>query len=365
MAQVTAPLYRTVANKLRKEILDPAKQGEDFRLPSERVLANQMGVSSITIRQAIKSLVAEGLITSRAGSGSYIADDIRDGYRTIAMIPGASFGDNVRSPWYPLICHEVVSCLEKSERRILPYSLFYSRDKRDERAMDQMFTDARLHRFAGVINIFEIKHLREGFREELVRQGIAWIDFDPLAATNSVILDYYALGAMGVQRLVQLGAKRIGMIGNLHRGNSSPQADYFGYQHAMAGFPEVQTRPEWVQLRDPGIAAGIEAFKTLWSQEQKPDGLLVSDDVTYIGVQMAMLELGVRYPQDLQLVVQGAEGGAFDGIYRPDRLVFSAENTAQRMVECLLGMIRDKQFTVPAIRVSPILQTAATMHGKK
>ncbi|NDU77086.1 UTRA domain-containing protein [Actinomadura sp. DSM 109109] len=43
-------------------------------LPSERRLAEELGVSRPTLRQAIDGLVAEGLLDRRHGSGTYVAE---------------------------------------------------------------------------------------------------------------------------------------------------------------------------------------------------------------------------------------------------------------------------------------------------
>ena len=43
------------------------------RLPSERDLADEFGVSRMTLRQAITLLVEEGVLTRKVGSGTYVA----------------------------------------------------------------------------------------------------------------------------------------------------------------------------------------------------------------------------------------------------------------------------------------------------
>ncbi|MCB1951306.1 MAG: FCD domain-containing protein [Rhodocyclaceae bacterium] len=48
------------------------KQGE--RLPSERQLAERLGVSRPSLREAIQKLGTKGLITSRHGGGTYVSD---------------------------------------------------------------------------------------------------------------------------------------------------------------------------------------------------------------------------------------------------------------------------------------------------
>ena len=45
------------------------------RLPSERVMAEQFGVSRMTLRQAVTSLVEEGILPRYVGSGTFVASD--------------------------------------------------------------------------------------------------------------------------------------------------------------------------------------------------------------------------------------------------------------------------------------------------
>jgi GntR family transcriptional regulator len=72
MVQRGRPLYEQVADALRSEIRAGHYQS-GAKLPSERELSERFEVSKVTARQAIVQLRAEGLITSRAGSGVFVA----------------------------------------------------------------------------------------------------------------------------------------------------------------------------------------------------------------------------------------------------------------------------------------------------
>ncbi len=65
-------LHEQVFNHLRERILTG-----DFaphqQLPSEACLMRSFGVSRVTVRQALKDLVAQGLIYSRQGKGSFVS----------------------------------------------------------------------------------------------------------------------------------------------------------------------------------------------------------------------------------------------------------------------------------------------------
>ncbi len=46
------------------------------RLPAERALAEQFGVSRPSLREAIQKLVAKGLLVSRQGGGNFVAESL-------------------------------------------------------------------------------------------------------------------------------------------------------------------------------------------------------------------------------------------------------------------------------------------------
>lgn len=65
--------WRLIAEELRREITDGTRP-IGSRLPSENELADRFGVHRNTVRQAVAALTAEGLVASRRGSGTYVAE---------------------------------------------------------------------------------------------------------------------------------------------------------------------------------------------------------------------------------------------------------------------------------------------------
>lgn len=68
------PVYIAMHNKIRQRIISNEwKKGE--KIPSERDLAEEFEVSRMTARQAVSSLVEEGLLERRRGSGTFVASE--------------------------------------------------------------------------------------------------------------------------------------------------------------------------------------------------------------------------------------------------------------------------------------------------
>ncbi|HEY6038395.1 MAG TPA: GntR family transcriptional regulator, partial [Kofleriaceae bacterium] len=72
------PAHQACEHALRRAILRGELAAGD-RLPPERELASQFGVSRLTLRAALATLDASGLISVRHGSGYVVRDFVRDG----------------------------------------------------------------------------------------------------------------------------------------------------------------------------------------------------------------------------------------------------------------------------------------------
>ena len=64
-------LYRQIADQLR-QLIDHGEYPVGSRLPTERELADMLGVSRPTVREALIALEVEGRLRIRVGSGIYV-----------------------------------------------------------------------------------------------------------------------------------------------------------------------------------------------------------------------------------------------------------------------------------------------------
>lgn len=74
------PLWYQVSQSLRASILGRSAQ-DPLRLPTEEQLAEHYGVSVLTMRQALKELENEGLITRHRRRGTFIEPTAQRGRR--------------------------------------------------------------------------------------------------------------------------------------------------------------------------------------------------------------------------------------------------------------------------------------------
>ena len=92
------PLFRQVYRGMRQAILTGALNAGE-RLPSTRDLAEQLGISRTVVLQAYEQLLAEGFITGRCGSGTYVSERLArnaaSGKHRLARLRLSRFGNAV------------------------------------------------------------------------------------------------------------------------------------------------------------------------------------------------------------------------------------------------------------------------------
>ncbi|WP_240741710.1 GntR family transcriptional regulator [Deinococcus sp. KSM4-11] len=96
-AASATPVYVQVAQQLQRRI-----ENGDLRrgsaLPAERDFAAQLGISRVTVRQALALLEKQGLLLRKHGSGTFVTPPVRRGEmpsRPLGLL--SSFSEDVRS----------------------------------------------------------------------------------------------------------------------------------------------------------------------------------------------------------------------------------------------------------------------------
>jgi DNA-binding GntR family transcriptional regulator len=92
-------LYQDVAERLRNQIF--ARELEPGSWIDEQKLATDFGISRTPLREALKVLAVEGLVTMKLRRGAYVtemsADDVKQVYALLALLESDAAGDVARN----------------------------------------------------------------------------------------------------------------------------------------------------------------------------------------------------------------------------------------------------------------------------
>ena len=128
---------------------------------------------------------------------------------------------------------------------------------------------------------------------------------------NQVMCDDFGAGRMGVQHLVSLGHTRIATF-------CGPMSDPLPWHSALErhrGWRQTMlennlpVREDWI-IRSPysyegGYAAGLEFLRTIKDEQERPTAIFIANDTMAVGALKALLEAGLRLPQEMALVAVG------------------------------------------------------------
>ncbi len=335
-------LVDQVANHLREGFLRQALPGT--RLVSVRNLASALGVSVLTVRSAQEKLTREGLLEIRHGSGVYVA------------------AHSVPSRWIGIYTAlDILSPRTSSFHTLMPRALrqfLRSHGFRAEIYLGDVQPDEKEE---GPGNLRFCADVDEGRLQGLVIVNApvtdgwdAWVDALRIPAVGSctpywVAPAYDDMVCQSVRHLYKEGCRRIALLSWSNTALKKPLCETL----AELG---LNYHPEWTRsdLHPMHSGAGWEEFREIWADSrEKPDGLVVTDDVLFDEVQIAIQEIGIRVPDQLRIVAYANKGS--DKRYPFPVTVAQAdpEHFAEALGGMLLKRMRGEQV-VPSSELVPL-----------
>jgi DNA-binding LacI/PurR family transcriptional regulator len=298
----STPLYQQVALDLRRKIMS-GQMPVGMQLQSHRALAVSYGVSIVTINKALSGLVSEGILHSRVGRGTFVAvrpaaaGPSRD-HETLGFVLR-----DLSSPFFSLVAHAAQQRADE-----LGYGLLFSSSSN---RMDR--EEEQIRRFCDLgVNGLIIASMSRTYRiSEPIRAlherdfPYVMVSYTAGAEVPFVGMDLAKGGYIAARHLIDNGRRRIGYIGDKF-GSIMCELRGSGYKRALEEdgipiLPELQFEypyeGEWNDYR-----SGYTIGERVAVMAEKPDGMFVFNDLGAIGFQDALLDRGVRVPEDVALV---------------------------------------------------------------
>ena len=120
-------LYQDVAERLRQQIF--ARQLEPGSWIDEQKLAADYGISRTPLREALKVLAAEGLVTMKVRRGAYVtemsADDVKQIYHLLGLLESDAAGVVAKHASDEQI-HELRALHDKLEKQVRQRDAFFA-----------------------------------------------------------------------------------------------------------------------------------------------------------------------------------------------------------------------------------------------
>jgi GntR family transcriptional regulator of arabinose operon len=291
-----------VQESIRKRILD-GTWGVGVKIPSERELEQDLGISRLTISKGLAHLVAEGLLTRRRGQGTFVTDQSRQTrhkglwVKSISPMVGGQGGVPVK--------HGVMEGLYDAVGGLgFQVGVDFYRTPAEQIALLDRPHDPRT---GGLIIWFEPAADTEVVLSRLQERGVPFVLLDAYPGkleTDYVVSDNLEGGRLLVEHLVRMGHRQVGYV--------SRPIDRTSLRDRQAGFLQgVVTHGlplqagQVVQLPQPGeaalaeVPAVVEHFLAL---TPRPTALCFCNDDLALEAVDYLRTKGIRVPQDLSVV---------------------------------------------------------------
>lgn len=122
----------------------------------------------------------------------------------------------------------------------------------------------------------------------------------PLVAVNTVVVDDYVGGSMAANHLLELGHKRMAVLGESAKVVSSRER-IRGFRQTMED-EQIPFREEWLKYCDYRIEDGKLKALELLQTEDRPTAIFACNDMLAVGALQAAKEAGVKVPEELSIV---------------------------------------------------------------
>ncbi len=354
-------LHMHIIAVMKKEI-SRMQPGE--RLGSFAALARRFRVSQNTVRTAMMALQADGFVEVRQGSGCFVSgsggasesENVSVQPRYVAILSDYDILSHEATPFFRVVIRALRSKLNKkgySSRLYIGYA-----DKPDPSVgftCHEFLEDLELDRILGVVSIATLPF--PDWLGPVRKKGIPLVaDGSPNAFEYVVEIDPCSIIPSAVRFLRNRGCREIALLGwrFSYAQVSSPGSAVARFREALAlaGLPY---RAEWVRgdLHPSQRGAGWAQFREIWAArgEAKPDGLIVTDDVLFEEASHAILEMGVRIPEQLT-VVANANHGLLKPVAFPVALYeIDPEEFAQSLSEMICTLITGAKPESRVVRI--------------
>lgn len=276
-----APLRtEQILGKLRERILS-VRTDQILRITPERILAQELGISRVCLREAIKVLRAEGLLIQKRGSGTYVTPKSRIDNVQLVLAPDIKPHD----PFYLAFLAELSNRLALESIRLSVINPF---------KIDQVPTDKPLI-IIGVLETNILKEIKNSHRHIIATQP--YPDEDGI---TQVCLDDYSIGYRAARKILEYNHRRALLL-------SGPKK-YLSAFYRRKGFLDVVQDSDVELIELPvkmNWSSGFQAAESIiptFSKNANPTAAFAANDWLAIGFIQKLIQEGVRIPRDISVV---------------------------------------------------------------
>ncbi len=332
-------LYLQIAAYFEREIVSGKLLPGD-KIPATTILAKQFKVNADTVQQSLKLLMSRGLIDRKPGRGTYVRHGVNT--KTVGIIFGKEIYTNPDVMFFSLFLESLNRIFPANgwDCKLFSSSEFASYDK-------------AFYELKSAIESGEVRAVIEFCSNDFIRD---WLDNEcPVpVCVNYLEVDFCDFTYKGLSHLYKQGCRRPLVLSHEFRGNNVDYNEGVNKFCSEYGLPR-----ENITIAGCGSHAqtGYGRIKEFFNGNNNPDGILTANDSAFRGVLYALLEQGIKFPEEVKIITYANKGIDIFCHVPLTKLEVDPDLFGQHTYEQLMSMLNDRE-------VCTKLVTAELVPGK-
>lgn len=264
------------------------------KLPGERALAEEFGVSRVTIRKSLESLKSDGMIENRPGLGHII---IALEPVVIATQPDIGFVvQQLSNPYYSAFASELEAVLRRHDLNLILAGT--GQDPEEELRCLERLNERKVK--GVLLCVPDLLQHPEAVKVYL-RKGLPIVIIGPRQpglGVDTIDTDNRSAMTLAIDHLIELGHERIGFLSALAFGRNDHRRELTAEILRARGLDPGHV----ITVDSPDLAGGRMALDIMMEQKNRPTALVCTNDITAIGAVQRAFELGISVPEEFSLV---------------------------------------------------------------
>lgn len=286
---------KLVLETLRQEIVS-GKYPPGAQLPVQTELTAHFGVGSSTVANALAVLGREGFVNSRRGAGCTVCTKPPHLNTIVVAVPGRYLAGSHWSNYYVVVNRVVSELRIETERPILVFEELEDRTSQGFLELEEL---VRADRVAGIIFINPPAPLVGSIimdKPGIPRVAVSSADeksIDTSVAINGRFIEN------AVACLLALGRRNIALLTS----TAGWEQDYGRHIREVLASNNVNCPPHWqipFNINTPLTVQSV--VRLLFHGQEKPDGLIITNDNLVDDAVAGLVAEGVKIPTDLEVV---------------------------------------------------------------
>ncbi|MGA2889835.1 MAG: LacI family DNA-binding transcriptional regulator [Terracidiphilus sp.] len=313
-------------------------------------IARDMGLSTVSISKALRGHPDISEATRKRVLKRMKELNYQPNFAARALITGRTWTIGLVVPdlLHPFFA-QIAKALSSGIRG-QGYNLIITSSEEDPE-LEQQEIERLLARRVDVLVIASAQSVARSFRR-LERRKVPYIlidrRFEGLSA-NFVGVDDEVVGLLATDHLIDQGCRRIAHIRGPETSTAAGRVE--GFKRALAAHRLPSSNqyivPIGISGDDRGEPGGYEAAKNLLSLKRPPDGIFCFNDPIALGTMRAILDLGLRIPEDIAVV--GCGNVLYSDFLRVPLTSIDQDSSAigQHAAELALSLVNSKERAHP------------------